>query len=387
MVNPWIVLPLIYVTLMAPPLQRQSGQSGVDPLPRRGYFGVGLEKSDAGVRIFSVSPNSTAAASGIEVGDILQAVDGETPVSPEAAVAAIGRHKSGDGIRIDIRRNGEERTLSATLKPYPPEQIANSEVEYGSVALPSAARLRTILSIPRGNPGTRYPAVLLLQGGSCGSIDTPFSMNLSIAGLSHTIGSEGFATMRVEKSGVGDSEGPSCETIGYEEELSGYRAALKSLQSNSSIDSRRIYLLGISLGGVFAPLLAAETNVAGVSVYGTLAGPPPAYPGRSDRFFREFAQVDVAGAWSKVGARVQILHGEYDVDPQTRDAPQRIARMVSNSATARPDVRELARLDHCWTRHASLEASKDKCGQGEMTSDLSNAILEFLRGSVEQRPN
>jgi dienelactone hydrolase len=374
----------MYLMLMA---HRAQGQSTADPLPRRGYFGVSLEKSDAGVRIFAVSPGSTAAAFGIEVGDILETVDGQAPISPEAAAAAIGRHKSGDAVRIEIRRNGEKKTIPATLKPYPVEQITNAEVEYGWVALPSAARLRTILSIPRGKPGTRYPAVLLLQGGSCGSIDTPFSPNLAIAGLVHTIGSEGFITMRVEKSGVGDSEGPSCETMGYHEELSGYRAALKSLQSNPSIDSSRIYLLGISLGGVFAPLLAAETNVAGISVYGTLAGPPPEYPGRSARFFQEFAQADVAGAWSKVASRVQILHGEYDVDPQTRDAPQRIARMLSGSGTTRPDVRELARLDHCWTRHVSLEASKDKCGQGEMTSDLSDAILEFLRGSAEHRPN
>jgi S1-C subfamily serine protease len=51
------------------------GQSGANPLPRRGYFGVGLEANDAGVRIFAVSPDSTAAAFGIAVGDILEAVD------------------------------------------------------------------------------------------------------------------------------------------------------------------------------------------------------------------------------------------------------------------------------------------------------------------------
>jgi dienelactone hydrolase len=209
-----------------------------------------------------------------------------------------------------------------------------------------------------------------------------------MTGLLHTIGSQGFVTMRVEKSGVGDSEGPSCDTIGYSEELSGYQAALKSLQSNPSVDSRRIYLLGISLGGVFAPILGAETKVAGISVYGTLAGPPPDYPGRSDRFFREFAQVDVAGAWSKVATRVQVLHGEYDVDPQTnRDAHERIARIVSDSGTTRPDFREFPGLDHCWSRHASLEASKDKCGRGETTATLSDAILDFLRKTSGQPPN
>jgi dienelactone hydrolase len=379
------ILLLLIVTLMVEPVR---GQSGSDPLPRRGYFGVGLEKSDTGVRIFAVSPGSTAAAFGIAVGDILEAVDGRAAGSPEVAVAAIGHHKSGETIKIGLRRNGEKKTIDATLKPYPSEQMENSEVQYGSVVSSTAARLRTILSIPHGQPGARYPAVLLLGGGSCGSIDTPFSPNEGPTGLVHSIGSQGFVTMRVEKSGVGDSEGPSCETIGYSEELSGYQAALKSLQSNPFVDSSRIYLLGISLGGVFAPILAAETRVAGISVYGTPAGPPPGYPGRSDRFFREFAQVDVAGAWTKVETRVQILHGEYDVDPQTnRDAHERIARIVSDSGTTRPDFREFAGLDHCWSRHVSLEASKDKCGQGEKTKALSDAILEFLRRSGGQPRN
>ena len=384
----WIrILFLLIVTLIVQPAR---GQSGSDPLPRRGYFGVGLEKNDAGVRIFAVSPGSTAAALGIAVGDILEAVDGQAASSPEVAVVAIGRHKSGETIKIDLRRNGEKRTIDGTLQPYPSEQIENSEVQYSSVTSAPGVRLRTILSIPRGQPGARYPAVLLLQGGSCASIDTPFSPNLGQTGLVHTIGSQGFVTMRVEKPGVGDSNGPSCETIGYREELSGYQAALRSLQSNPSVDSRRIYLLGISLGGVFAPTLAAETKVAGIIVYGTLAGPPPGYPGRSDRFFREFAEVDVAGAWSKVATRVQILHGEYDVDPQTnRDAHGRIARIVGDSGTIRPDFRELPGLDHCWTRHVSLEASKDKSGQGETTAALSDAILDFLKGSEKsgQPPN
>lgn len=375
---------LLIVTLVVP----VRGQSGSDPLPRRGYFGVALEKSDAGVRIFTVSPGSTAAAIGIAVGDIIEAVDGRAVTSPEVAVAAIGRHKSGETAKIELRRNGEKKTIDATLKPYPSEQMENSEVQYSSVVSLPAVRLRTILSIPRGQSGIRYPAVLLLQGGGCGSIDTPFSQNEAMTGLLHTIGSQGFVTMRVEKSGVGDSEGPACETIGYSEELSGYQAALKSLQSNPSVDSRRIYLLGISLGGVFAPILGAETKVAGISVYGTLAGPPPVYPGRSDRFFREFAQVDVAGAWSRVATRVQVLHGEYDVDPQTnRDAHERIARIVSDSSTTRPDFREFPGLDHCWSRHASLEASKDKCGRGETTAALSDAILDFLRKPSGQPPN
>jgi C-terminal processing protease CtpA/Prc len=37
---------------------------------------VGLEKADGGARVISVAPDSTAAATGLIVGDVIEAVDG-----------------------------------------------------------------------------------------------------------------------------------------------------------------------------------------------------------------------------------------------------------------------------------------------------------------------
>ena len=369
---------ILGITLLRLPVWTQSE---MEPLPRRGYFGVGLEKAENGVRVFVVSPDSTASAAGVSVGDIIEAIDGRVAESPEAVVAAVGRHKSGESIKIDLVRNGERRPIEAILKRYPVEEMTNAIIHYDSVSAGPGVRLRTILSIPTGQQNPRFPAVLLIQGGGCGSIDSPFNVGVGQPGLMHTIGSHGFVTMRVEKSGVGDSEGPSCESIGFNEELSGYRAALTALRSHPSVDPQRLYLVGISLGGLFAPILASETKVAGISVYGTLAGPPPPYAGRSRRFFEEFATVDIAGAWAKSATRVQVLHGEYDIDPYTNaKAHEQIASIVNSSAGGSAQYRELRGLDHCWSRHASLEASKDRCGQGQATSALADAILSFLRG-------
>jgi dienelactone hydrolase len=194
------------------------------------------------------------------------------------------------------------------------------------------------------------------------------------------MGSQGFITMRVEKSGVGDSQGEPCASIGFSEELSGYRAALAALRTHPEVDHERIYLLGISLGGLFAPILASDVPVAGISVFGTLAGPPPVYPGRSDRFFQEFRQVDISAAWAKVHTRVQVLHGEYDVDPVTdRATHEAITAAINKAHPGSAQFQELRGLDHCWSRHPSLDASKDKCGQGESTSMLADTILDFFR--------
>jgi dienelactone hydrolase len=348
-------------------------------LPRRAHFGVGVEKSANGIRVFTVAPGSTAEAVGVAVGDIIEAIDGQVPSTPEAVVASVGKHRSGESIKLELSRDGKRRAIEGKLKAYPTEQMANAAVQYGAVTAGAGVRLRTIVSVPQGQSGSRWPAVLLLQGGSCGSIDLPFNTNVGQPGLMHAIGSRGFVTMRVEKSGVGDSEGPACGSIGYFEELAGYRAALAALRGHPSVDRERVYLVGVSLGGVFAPVLASETKVAGISVYGTLARPPSTYAGRSDRFFEEFEKVDVAGAWARVGTRVQVLRGEYDVDPATSSAPERIVMTVNGAGGGLARYRELPGLDHCWTRHASLEASTGKCGQGQETTALVDAMLMFLR--------
>src|SRR6185295_2608490 len=171
-------------------------------------------------------------------------------------------------------------------------------------------RLRTIVSIPDRAP-QRSPAVMLLQGGGCGSIDLPLSPDTGTAENIRKIAVQGYVTMRVEKSGVGDSQGPKCEEIGYQQELEGYQAAFAALRRHPRVDPDRIALLGISLGGVFAPLLAAQTPVRGIVVYGTPVWAPSPYPGRSERFFREFASVDVPAAWSAIDAAVLALHGEF----------------------------------------------------------------------------
>jgi hypothetical protein len=101
-------------------------------------------------------------------------------------------------------------------------------------------------------------------------------------------------------------------------------------------------------------------------------------PGRSERFFREFASIDVAAAWAKANTRVQVLQGEYDDAPYT-NLGKEIVAIVDKSSRGTATFTQLAGLDHCWSRHASLEASIDKCGQGQPTTALGDAILAFLR--------
>lgn len=72
---------------------------------------------------------------------------------------------------------------------------------------------------------------------------------------------------RTEKRGIGASEG-NCATMDYETELADHRQALAQLRSRNDVDPQRIVIFGGSIGGTYAPLLAAGERVAGVMIWG-----------------------------------------------------------------------------------------------------------------------
>jgi esterase/lipase len=51
-------------------------------------------------------------------------------------------------------------------------------------------------------------------------------------------------------------------------------AALTALKRHASVKTDEVFLIGLSLGGIFAPVLANESAVRGIVVFGTLSGPP-----------------------------------------------------------------------------------------------------------------
>ena len=78
----------------------------------------------------------------------------------------------------------------------------------------------------------------------------------------------GWALIRVERAGAGDSEGPACHELDYDTELRHYREALATLSKHRWVDAARIVIWGSSLGSTTAPLLAEGFPVAGLIVQG-----------------------------------------------------------------------------------------------------------------------
>jgi hypothetical protein len=130
------------------------------------------------------------------------------------------------------------------------------------------ARIRTIVTKPHASG--KHPVVFLVKGAGLGSLDEPPSGLQPYSRILREFAASGYVTVRVDKPGVGDSEGGPAADLDFATELDAYREALRSLPRYEFVDQEDVFIVGHSMGGVFAPILAAEFPVKGVAVYGTV---------------------------------------------------------------------------------------------------------------------
>ena len=91
-----------------------------DPPPEKkpepaGFLGVGVGPVEGGLEVEIVVPDSSAAAYGIKVGDVIKQVNGKNTTSIEELRAALGGALAGAGAKVLLRRNGADITLNLVL--------------------------------------------------------------------------------------------------------------------------------------------------------------------------------------------------------------------------------------------------------------------------------
>jgi putative serine protease PepD len=86
------------------------------------YLGVAVtEPSDgtSGAQLAEVRSGGPAEGAGLQVGDVVTAVDGDAVSSAADLQSAIDAHRPGDRVIIDYLRNGSHRTVTVTLGTRP----------------------------------------------------------------------------------------------------------------------------------------------------------------------------------------------------------------------------------------------------------------------------
>jgi pimeloyl-ACP methyl ester carboxylesterase len=394
-----------------------------DELKRRGLFGAKWESGAAavaGLRVKSTEENSLAAKLALQPNDQILSVNGNRIASLAGLERELRKLRSGDRIAVEIQRGSARVKVDGVLPEAPREEIAGADVIYDSVQDARGERLRTIITKPAGAT-EKLPVVFVAGWLSDDSVEAPADTKdaacLVFRGLAVM---PNFATMRVDKPGVGDSEGDCAETD-FETELSGYRAAFASLSRHDFIDADRVFILGVSNGGGFAPIVPKDDadvkRVRGyISVGGwsktwfehmleierrrlALSGKSPAEVnesmkktsafynaylmngqtpgevlarnpdlksiwtgdekhqyGRPAAFYHQLQRLNLEAAWSKVAVPTLAMHGEFDWI-MSRDDIEKIAAYVNANAPDQARFMEVPQMGHTFQHFASMEAA------------------------------
>lgn len=226
---------------------------------------------DQGVFVEGVLPNSTSESAGIKEGDIIVEING-TAIADVSTFTSppLSEITEGNPVAYKVWRNKAFVQLRTNAKAKISKTKQGINYEYGEIKT-SFGYLRTLLSKPINAKG-KLPAILFIQGNMCESVievpeKDPYEQFCNEMTL------QGYAVMRIDKPGAGDSEGKftTCSQMSFNQEIEQFQLGLASLIKNNTIDSKKIYLFGHSMGGMITPILASTNPaVKGAMVYGTL---------------------------------------------------------------------------------------------------------------------
>jgi pimeloyl-ACP methyl ester carboxylesterase len=143
------------------------------------------------------------------------------------------------------------------------EHFKNTEVIYDWVANKRGEKLRTFITHPKNAAG-KVPAIFIVGWLSCDSMEYSKGETDGFGALMlRLIDQSGYATVRMDKPGVGESTG-NCAHADFKSELEGWQAAFNSLAKYDFIDLDRVFVLGLSNGGGFSPLSEGSTRCADI---------------------------------------------------------------------------------------------------------------------------
>ena len=146
-------------------------------------IGVGMQETVSGVQIVEVMRFSSAEEAGLQIGDVIIAVDGkDTTAMSNADVAELLRGEEGTAVSVTVRRQGRELTVTCTRRQVNQVYVSSSTmadgVEYIKVSAMGSENDWTAFSeIWQGLDEKNTRAVILdLRGNGGGVIDVALKM-------------------------------------------------------------------------------------------------------------------------------------------------------------------------------------------------------------------
>jgi len=408
-------------------------------LRRRVSLGVGIEPQGPHLLITSVAPGGTAEAAGLRPGDALLRIGDVAINGPEQLGEAVRSYRAGDRAAFLIERGGKQIELSAVFKPKPLETSPDFDVLYDSV-LVGGAKYRTIVTRPKD--AGPFPAVLLIGGLGCYSLDNLQPANPYYPIL-YGLTRKGFVTMRVEKSGEGDSEGPPCKSPEADLQLAAARsvAGLRALKGYNFVNPDQVFIFAHSIGPlegalvinqvpVVAGMIAAETIGRDWFTYqGEISYSQPLLLGQSYdevetqaraltqcnvrfylqkqtpealsreasdclkhlpisvvsyRYLQQIADLNLAELWKKPDMPVLVIYGTSD--PTTDVSESRyLVDLINSFHPGRATYLQIEGMNHLFDREANKKEGLLVLQGKKEAGDFEPALLTGIENWLEKR--
>jgi pimeloyl-ACP methyl ester carboxylesterase len=415
------------------------GTALAEVLPRRGDTGAAVAPPSDGkpARIVRFREGSVLERAGLRVGDEIVELQG-VRLDDALAFERWRRLKSGP-VQLAARRGAETLRIAAEVPPMRIEAIEGLEVRYGEAASAKGHRIRTYTSRPRGASG-RLPVVVFIPWLSCNAAESPLVATDGWSRmLRDVMTGAGMQVVRLEKPGVGDSEGPDCAQADLEDDLAAFRAGIRAALADPGADSTRLYLFGGSIGGALVPVLARGLEVKGIIATGgytrtwlehmldierrrlTFSGKTPAEVGsamrgfagfydrvlnggltpaqaigarpewkalwydepehqygRPIRYYQQLQRLDVEDAWHQVKVPTLVVWGEYDWI-MGRDESERAVAIVRSRDPKLVTYAVRAGMNHHFEVFPDAAAAFKEQG-GTYDAGAARVMVDWLRG-------
>ncbi len=220
-------------------------------------------KAEKGIIVYKVFPNSAADKAGLIEKDVIVAVDSMHLNNLKELQDFVKTKNGNDTLNLFFVRNDTIRNTSLVLHFLPRESNFYFDTMYDQLEVSDSSQnnkhtsLRTIFTFPRRTESesnqeiTQFPLVIILNSASNESVERElYTKNKSSKSeyqfydWIENLTKNGFATLRIEKRGVGDSKGKLNEWT-FEDEQKSIDAAFEKIKKQGSINQQKIYLIAL----------------------------------------------------------------------------------------------------------------------------------------------
>ncbi|MCB0490563.1 MAG: PDZ domain-containing protein [Cyclobacteriaceae bacterium] len=405
-------------------------------------FRVRKISDSPGARVTSVNNGSPAYKAGLRAGDVVLTINSHSLPDENVLYQRLWALRGGDQVKLTMVRNNQTMSIAFTPAPAPLETYKSLDVEAIALTNNSGDLIRAFVTKPKDAKG-KLPAILFVSWLSCSSVELPERDDSWTKMQREVAEKSGALMMRIEKPGVGDSEGPPCAECDLHTELDGYKAAWRHLKQRSDVDTTNIIVFGASLGGTLASIVGkgqpVKAYVSAVSVYKTwlehmielerrrlqYSGKTqreintlmPAYIefhsdymnyrktpehiiqekphlasiwydeprhqyGRPAKFYMQIQDFNFLETWGDTSAPVLFVAGEYDWIMSVDDS-QIVTDMINKKTPGRATRYVAKGMDHHWSVYANPQNAFDEVN-GTYAQETVTEMIAWIKKMIAQ---